>query len=280
MVLAADFVNTNLCMVHIATADLTRGYCTQSGDNNCTGFNCLNTNIFENVAWKHTDHGTTYSPKPDKKLIGLKDDRKWTDLNPMQPYGFGNPFYTSYLTGKNKVRLVSISISTTNLPADTTEGEDVTGNLLSYCRYNPTPDTGDENIVYVLTMLRQHGLQPPTNEQFSLKGLPIWLLLYGFLDWLTKLFPTFDFYNTYVLVIQSPFITTDPLLKKQPNPNPTKYPCIVPIGPHFLNGRGVFDTDPTPKDQLEWYPKISMQSSATNLLVNTGPFIPKPHKRI
>nr|UHK03786.1 MAG: ORF1 [Torque teno midi virus] len=275
---AADFVNTNLCMVHIATADLTRAYCSQSGDNNCTGFNCLNTNIFQNVAWKHTEHGTIYNPQPQKKLIGLKDDKKWTDLNPMNPYGLTNPFYTTYLTGKNKVRLVNATTSTQSLPEQTQEGEDVTGNLLSYCRYNPTPDTGDENIVYVLTMLRQHGLQPPTNEQFSLKGLPVWLLLYGFLDWITKLFPTFDFYNTYVLTIQSPFITTDPQLKKQPDPNPTKYPCIVPIGPHFLSGRGVFDTDPTPKDQLEWYPKISMQSAATNLLVNTGPFIPKPHK--
>ncbi len=146
-------------MAHIATADLTRPFCTVSGDNNCTGFNCLNTNIFHNVAWKHTDHGTTYMPQDGKKLIGQTQDTKWKDLNPLQPYGVTNPFYTNYLTGKSKVRLVDVSISTQSLTGDISQGQDVTGNLLSYCRYNPTPDTGDENIVYVLTMLRKNRLR-------------------------------------------------------------------------------------------------------------------------
>ena len=39
-------------------------------------------------------------------------------------------------------------------------GTDVTGNMIVYSRYNPTPDEGDDNIAYLLTMFRVDGLYP------------------------------------------------------------------------------------------------------------------------
>lgn len=273
-----DFANTNLCMIHLCTADLNRPYCSLSGDNNCTGFNALNTDIFHNVSWQHTI--TTFQPQQGKKLIGQGPDKKWHTLSPQAQYGLDNMFYSGYLLGKNKVRLVETSYTVpTKAEEDITQGTDYTGKMYVYCRYNPTPDEGDENLAYLLTMFRQDGLQPSSTEAFSLKGLPLWLLLYGYFDWMKKLHQNYKIFSDYVLILQTPYIVTiPPLTYKGEGQTTTKYPPIIPLGASFLLGRGLFDTDPTDLEQKSWYPKVSNQSSASNSIVTTGPFIPKPNK--
>nr|UHK03787.1 MAG: ORF1 [Torque teno midi virus]UHK03791.1 MAG: ORF1 [Torque teno midi virus]UHK03798.1 MAG: ORF1 [Torque teno midi virus] len=272
-----DFAKTNLCMIQLCTCDLTRPYCSISGDNNCTGFNALNTDIFQNVSWQHTI--TTFYVQKDKKLVGKASDGKWYTLNPQQPYGEKNMFYSGYLLGKQKVMLVDKNQNITEGQSTDPTGTDKTGELLVYCRYNPTPDNGDPNLAYLLTMFRQEGLQPSTTEAFGLQGLPAWLLLYGFFDWMAKLHQNYDIFANYVLILQCPFIATIPKLTyRGSGPTECKYPPIIPVGASFILGRGLSDTDPPPLETTHWYPKVSNQQTASNAIVNTGPFIPKPNK--
>nr|UHK03658.1 MAG: ORF1 [Torque teno midi virus] len=272
-----DFINTNLFMISIASADLLRPYCSITGDNNCTGFNALNTNHFHNIAWQQAV--TTYYIQQNKKVWGWADKKQWKELSPLKPYGWENVFYTDYLTGKAKVKIVDKDQSLASLPETTDTGTDITGDLLVYCRYNPTPDTGDNNIMYLKGMFTINSLEPSLNLQFSLQGLPLWLVSYGYFDWMVKLHSTYDIYNNYQVIIQSPHIATiPPITYKQAGNNELRYPAIIPVSAHFLTGRGLFDTDPLPLEQRFWYIKVTNQTSAVNNIVNTGPFIPKPNK--
>nr|UHK03785.1 MAG: ORF1 [Torque teno midi virus] len=271
-----DFTNTNLCLIKAATADLSRPFCTQNGDNNCAGFNALNTNIFQNISWQNKI--TTYLVNPDGKLYGW--NTKWQLLNPSEPYGDKNPFWSPYLKGTKPVRLLKKNESiATETQQHQTVGTDVTGQLIVYCRYNPIPDEGDENIAYLKGMFTVNSLEPSLNLQFALQGLPLWLLLFGYFDWMTKLHKTYDLYNNYQIIIQSPYITSIPKLTfKQPGNNELKYPAVIPLSPHFINGKGQYDTDAFPLDLQSWYPKLTMQSTAINNIVTTGPFMPNPTK--
>lgn len=276
---AKDFINTNLCMVYLATADLERPFCSLSGDNNCTGFNSLNTNIFHNVCFQYAQ--TQYNPQPGKKLYGWDTiQKKWQELKTLNPYGPTNVFFSPYLTGKQKVVLSSKPPTSSEVTQQTWQGDtDVTGQLIVYSRYNPTPDEGDENIAYLLTMFRIDGLYPSQNTSFSLKGLPLWLLMYGYFDWMSKLHSTYNIFDNYVLVIQSPYIANIPeLTYKGQEPNLLKYPPVIPISPHFINGKWLNDTDIPGLEQLSWYIKVVTQQTAVNNIVETGPFIPKPNK--
>lgn len=277
-----DFINTNLCMISICTADLTRPFCHVSGDNNCTGFNALNTNIFHNISWKLAQ--TSYIVQEDNskqyKLWGYakknNTEREWKELIPTKPYGWENPFYTEYLTGATKVFMSPTKPSNTTASGDT---KDVTGQLLVYCRYNPIPDIGDTNIMYLKGMFTKNDLAPSLNLSFSLQGLPLWLMSYGYFDWMVKLHSTYNIYDDYQVIIQSKFIASiPPLTYKQSGNNELKYPAVIPISPHFLKGRGINDTDPLPLELLSWYPKVTNQTEAINYIVTTGPYIPMPNK--
>nr|UHK03667.1 MAG: ORF1 [Torque teno midi virus] len=283
-----DFINTNLCMISIATADLTRPFCHVSGDNNCTGFNALNTDIFHNIAWQlattsyivQEKNGSQYKLYGFTKTSATATSGTWNELIPLKPYGPENPFYSAYLTGK-----APVAMSTTK-PTDmqgniteTTTTHNVTGKLLTYCRYNPTPDIGDTNIMYLKGMFTKNSLEPSLNLSFSLQGLPLWLLSYGYFDWMVKLHSTYNIYDNYQVVIQSKFIASiPPITYRQSGNNELKYAAIIPVSPHFINGRGINDTDPLPLEQKSWYPKVTNQTEAINYIVTTGPYIPMPNK--
>ena len=96
-----DLAKLNLFQMYVSTCDLDRPYCSLNGDNNCTGFNSLNTNIFHNVCFQYAQ--TQYNPQPGKKLWGWDiRENKWKELKVSTPYGPTNVFYSPYLTGKQK----------------------------------------------------------------------------------------------------------------------------------------------------------------------------------
>lgn len=46
--------------------------------------------------------------------------------------------------------------------------------LTIYCKYNPLPDKNNNNVLYLLTILKQQkNLHPSENYQFKLTGLPM-----------------------------------------------------------------------------------------------------------
>ena len=103
--------------------------------------------------------------------------------------------------------------------------------------------------------------------------------MFGYFDWMSKLHNTYKIFDNYVLVIQSPYIANIPeLTYKGDTTHPLKYPPVIPISPHFINGKWLNDTDIPVLEQYSWYLKVTTQTTATNNIVECGPFIPKPNK--
>lgn len=280
-----DLSGLNLFQLYIATCDLDRPSCNQQGDNNSIGFSVLNTNVFTNVSWKKVV--TTWQPQPNKYLYGyIKVGTTYTKylLDVKSPYNSPkNVFYKNYMLGISKTYLSSTKDTEADkatgkpnqqLPQNSSTEEEVP--LTVYCRYNPLPDEGDDNVLYLLTMLRQQeDLHPSENYQFKLTGLPMWLISFGFYDWMIKLHKNYNIMADYVTAFSTKYVWSE---IKLPNDSITKQPVYIPVGFWFTNGYGLFQTEVPMLEKNDWVVRSSNQSPVLNELVKCGPYVPSPHK--
>nr|UHM25951.1 MAG: ORF1 [Torque teno midi virus] len=280
-----DLAPLNLFQLYISTCDLSRPNCNKQGDNNSIGFSVLNTNVFKSVAWKKTV--TIWQPQQGKYLYGyIKSGTNYTKylLDLKSPYNYPkHVFYKNYLLGISNTYLSSTLDTDANkhegkpnqtLPVNDATYEKV--NLTVYCRYNPLPDDGDDNTLYLLGMLRDpEGLHPSTNYQFKLTGLPMWLITYGFYDWMMKLHKNYNIMNDYVTCFCTKFVWSEIVLPKD---EVTKLPVYIPVGYWFMNGYGLFQTEVPNLEKTDWLVRSSNQSPVLNEFVKCGPFVPSPYK--
>lgn len=98
-----------------------------------------------------------------------------------------------------------------------------------------------------------------------LEGEPLWLMLYGFLDWVIKKKEDKTYLESYVLIIQSPAIF----------PKKTTQGFWIPIDRNFYLGKAPFDEYLTPQMQQKWFPCVKYQQETINAIVCSGPFTPK-----
>nr|UHM25953.1 MAG: ORF1 [Torque teno midi virus] len=277
-----DLAKLNLFQMYVSTCDLDRPYCSINGDNNSIGFWCLNTNVFKTVAWKKTV--TNWSPDGSNILYGYIKTGSTTkkyQLKPTNIYGPSNLFYKNYLMGISKV-YKSTTITTidtsgktvTQIPENSSTETEVS--LTTYCRYNPLPDTGDNCILWLLTMLRaDNTLNPSENFQFKLAELPLWLICYGFYDWMIKLHKNYPIMSDYVTCFTSDYVWSEIKLPDEPA---LKKPVYIPVGQWFINGYGLFQTEIPAGEYTDYVLRSSNQSPVLNDIVKSGPFIASPFR--
>nr|UHM25952.1 MAG: ORF1 [Torque teno midi virus] len=277
-----DLAGLNLFQLYISTCDLDRPSCNQSGDNNSIGFLCLNTNVFKNVSWKKVV--TTWQPQTGKYLHAyIKSGTKYTKYQLDVKSAYNDPhnvFYKSYMLGTADVYLSNTSdhsaIAPNKLENQDLPSQEQKVQLTVYCRYNPLPDEGDDNYCYLLTMLRQgDDLHPSDNYQFKLTGLPLWLITFGFYDWMMKLHKNYNIMHDYVTAISSKYIWSEIQLPKD---DITKQSVYIPVGYWFSNGYGLFQTDVPNLEKTDWLVRSSNQAPVLNEFVKSGPFVPSPHR--
>lgn len=191
---------------------------------------------------------------------------------------WGNPFRSEYLTGaatiltttKNPVDLLNGKTKDTML--NSTDIQFPTQELLHTCRYTPDRDTGENTKVYLLSTVRDTtNWDPPHKIELIQEGFPLWLILFGFLDWQRKLGEATNLNRDYILVIQSPFI------------NPS-LPYYILIDDDFLNGYSPYtppDHRPniTDTDNTKWYPQVYYQHQTVEKIIQTGPGIARLGQR-
>lgn len=129
-------------------------------------------------------------------------------------------------------------------------------------RYNPHRDTGEKNKIYITSIETEgNGFNPPTDEKLQINGFPLWLGLWGWVDWQKKAHWVSHIDSSYIVVIESEF--TEPKLTH-----------FVPIDEGFLQGLGPYNI---PKEDLTlytkttWYPKIANQLVTLNNICHCGP---------
>nr|UGV34717.1 MAG: ORF1 [TTV-like mini virus] len=142
--------------------------------------------------------------------------------------------------------------------------------LLTHCRYNPQADQS-HNAAYLAQIVNDNTQwHEPTETTLITKGLPLWLLLQGYLDYHLKSQqpqrPTTD----YCLVLVSDHIS----------PTLDSY---VPLDNDVVEGRSPYETDEGFKrdaDKLNWHPKCNFQLRTINNILSTGPGTVKLPDRI
>nr|QUD39806.1 ORF1 [Anelloviridae sp.] len=303
-----DFANYPLVMILSAALSLDRYYTSANSISSTIGFASINTTIFQYSDFKSPHLTQPYKPN-DNYWLGTWTNQTITDFNNVQtqhlillgntndyqpgtPMGntkskyeeyftkktnWGNPFYAPYFEPEpQKIFMISNldslknsepttkinTLGCTLLPPEKT--------LLTICRYNPQNDRSRHNALYaspVTTVRTKWGAT--TKPELNTEGLPLWLLSFGFHDWLLKSEKVQRLDLDYVYVILSEYISP-------------KMDHYVPVDPNFTQGRSPFEiTDHMrPPDTGYWFPKTSYQHTVFSEIINTGPGTVKLPPRI
>nr|UGV34753.1 MAG: ORF1 [TTV-like mini virus]UGV34815.1 MAG: ORF1 [TTV-like mini virus]UGV42357.1 MAG: ORF1 [TTV-like mini virus] len=135
-----------------------------------------------------------------------------------------------------------------------------------HCRYNPQADMG-HNAVFITRI--QNDEQPwhkPTDDSLIQQGYPIWLIYWGWHDYLVKAHTVQNLDTDYINVIVSDNISYSP--KDQ------DITYFVPLDWFFLKNRSPYgeeDGDIKIYDKLNWHPKANFQMLTISELLQTGP---------
>lgn len=140
----------------------------------------------------------------------------------------------------------------------------VTENFISYTRYNPNIDTGESTKMWLTTNNKDlQAWEPPDNPNLILSGFPLWLNIFGFIDFQKQLKILTGIDTNCILCFQS--TATRPIWNH----------TFVVIDQNFLDNKnpyGEFLKDP---EYSTFWPKVANQVQSINDITCTGPGIVK-----
>nr|UGV34908.1 MAG: ORF1 [TTV-like mini virus] len=185
---------------------------------------------------------------------------------------WGNLFWHSYLHGEALFVICTASwheiltyTKETKLTSDK-KFTPLTEPIYITCRYTPEIDTGHENQCYILPITRDDTeWNPPNNENLKHAGFPLWILFFGWLDWLRKAKVVVHIDEFYTVVFQSKFITP-------------KLDFYCPIDEDMFNNRSPYqpqDNMIVPSDTSNWNPHVRFQQQTLENICKCGPGIAK-----
>ncbi len=129
------------------------------------------------------------------------DEKKW-----------GNPFFWEILKGSYPVLQSKMTVQTLQTKATTTETIDSIKThyqfslvqLTDEIRYNPMRDWGNNNKIYIYPLFQEgEGWDPPTDALYSQTistNLPLWLLTFGYTDFMQRAHSFQRFDTDYIVV--------------------------------------------------------------------------------
>nr|UGV42429.1 MAG: ORF1 [TTV-like mini virus] len=297
-----DIVNTPLFMLTTSACELDYYYISPHAVSHSISFYCLNSIIFQRNAYKQLIT-TGYSPKvnyylyatrngsdkpTNQELIFLGDPTVYylgepPTANTFKTYTqtrehWGNPFHPQIINADITVWVSTVQPNnvydgmTESATWDTVKSKPVKNiaklstPLYITCRYTPNQDTGEGNKIYIVSTARETNFQEPTDDSLIFDGYPLWILCWGWLDWIKKLNTVHALDRGYQVVIKSKFISP-------------QLDYYVLTDDRFLNGKSPFqNTDPPPdiEDQHDWYPQTRYQQMSLEEICMSGPGTSKP----
>nr|UHM26438.1 MAG: ORF1 [Torque teno midi virus] len=137
---------------------------------------------------------------------------------------------------------------------------------VAVARYNPQLDTGEKNELWVVSILTQH-YDKPREPQLIYSGYPLWMMFFGYYNYILQYKGDQTFLNSHMFVIRSPAI-----LKLSTTAEQDYFPFI---DFSFLNGKMPFQEYLDEQSKKFWYPSVKKQIETINAIVQCGPYIPK-----
>nr|UGV38853.1 MAG: ORF1 [TTV-like mini virus] len=193
---------------------------------------------------------------------------------------WGNPFYHSNLdmdTHKwfltDMTTIEAKTLFTTQSSTSKYHITEISGKPFLEVRYNPASDTGANNKAYLIDTASATSFDPPENQNLIIEGFPLYILLWGWTDFIKKIKEQVDIDNNYILVIQTDqfhtkniqyFILIDPDFIEGFDPyTPT----------HIKDNPSTYTKDPYNNDH--WFPKLLFQQQSINKICMSGPGCPR-----
>nr|UGV34595.1 MAG: ORF1 [TTV-like mini virus] len=216
-------------------------------------------------------------------LINTKDYQPGTPYNQNYedtPKNWGNPFHYHYLTDdtQNETYYIYISQSTSATFKQNVSNEDtetsisvtkVTGPMLYSLRYNPAKDKGDTNKIYLVsTSTQDKTITPPANENLIIEGLPLFILLWSWTDWVIKAKITPDINKYRTLIIDTKMFDTE-------------LPHYILLDQDFIHGKDPYTPEhtdgtivlPNAYNRKNWHPKVLFQQQSIKQIAISGPAV-------
>nr|UGV39499.1 MAG: ORF1 [TTV-like mini virus] len=301
-----DICKLPLFMLTTTAVDLLYPFANPHAQSNNISIFTLNPYTFQNLNF--TDYGTSgYSPKTiNSKPYYLYASTKDNITDPTQdeiktfiplintkdyqpgkayhasyndsPQSWGNPFHHDYLTDQNSESNYYIYISESNSatfksavqnPTNNIKVTRVTGPMIYELRYNPSKDKGDTNKVYLVsTSTQDKTITPPPNENLIIEGLPLFILLWSWTDWVIKAKITTDINKYRTLVIDTKMFDVE-------------LPHYILIDQDFINGKDPYTPDHTDGtviphnfyNRKNWHPKLLFQQQSVKQIAMSGPAV-------
>lgn len=255
-----DFSDVGLLHLKASVINLQGSYLKPNTDNNCCGILILNYNLFQNVGFDLT----TYTLKHRIYYFKKEGTQQKAYSIKKLTYSPEGIFYSQYLLGNTTVfyKKDDTLITDGTAVTDLSQWEPIP--LLLQCRYQPARDTGEGNVVFIEST-HSSNWDIPRQDEFKLENLPMYIALFGFVDWMDKYFHEAGIYDHYCIALKSKYIYGfDFTLPKDQ--------VIIPISLYFQSGQGEYGSPPLIDTQQRWIPTIRRQLSVINDIVNTGPY--------
>lgn len=279
-----NLCNTPLLMLTTVGCSLNHLYINPKWTSTNITLLSLNTNFFQNNNFSELQPTTGYKPKPNiymyttgngpekptskNQLIYLGNTKDNTpgvvlsseDKNKME--NWGNPFNSHNL--HPDVRIYTSTKSWNQLNGNiSTDLTELTTPLLMKCRYTPEKDTGEGNEIYWVKNFADTGWQHPENFTLKIDGIPLYIALWGWIDYTKKIRDITRVDQDHLVIIKSNFFDT-------------KLPAYVFLDEAFTKDKGPYDTEPSNYLLTHWHPQTQLQMKSINRICLSGPGTPKP----
>lgn len=192
-----------------------------------------------------------------------------------KPENWGNPFNHHILDGDTYTIYIS-NMSPTDakeLLGNNTKTyylTHITGPLTYKVRYNPDSDTGENNSIYLISNTTGTNINKPTNENLQLDGFPLYVLSWGWTDFIRKLKITVNLDENYIICYKTKQFDIE-------------LPVYIPIDKDFKDGYDPYVTHthesqptyPSAHSVSHWYLKYQFQQQSVNKICMSGPGCPR-----
>nr|UGV37310.1 MAG: ORF1 [TTV-like mini virus] len=297
-----QFSNIPLIRFFSTAVDVMPLFIPPHAKNNNITLKCLNTRFFQHPAFQYHGRSTTgFSPKSGggEYIYGMPgyeigqetpqiqstiflgnsmhnvDGQALQFTSTYQAYTedkWGNPFYFEYLNMDTLTYVTSNTIEKqyTNKTNKVDKNHIKTEPYIIDVRYNPNKDKGTGNIAYFLNTydINQRNWDPPKDPDLIIQGFPLWLMLWGFEEYIRKLGKISKLDENGILVIRS-LAFSDTL------------PAYVILNETFINGQGPYGVphaEISAYHNSHWYPRFQFQKEALEEILITGPAVCHPPK--
>lgn len=144
----------------------------------------------------------------------------------------------------------------------------------TYTRYNPLADKGLGNMIWVDWCSRDEATYDSTRSKCMLKDLPLFIMFYGYIDWVQKSIGSQTITRDMRVMVICPY--TEPQLVDPQD----KTKGFVIYGDTFANGNMPVLAPQIPISWfVRWYPNLAHQRETLESVVSCGPFMVRDQEK-